>query len=193
MIVMKFGGTSVEDARGMRSAIELVRRERERQPLVVLSAVAGCTDTLLRSAERSVEGDLQEAHRLLNDLFDRHITILQNLIEDRPTAQQLILSFKHQFDDLRNLCQGIAMLGETTPRSLDTLASVGERLSSRIVAEAMKLTDERVAYLDARKFMITDDRFTSAAPLFNLIEQKSKEYLTPLLEQIGRASCRERV
>jgi aspartate kinase len=183
MIVMKFGGTSLEDARAMQNVIQIVRHEQARQPLVVLSAIAGATNTLLRSAELSVEGDLREANRLLNDLFDRHITILQNIIDDRPTAQQLILSFKHQFEDLRNLCQGIALLGENTPRSLDTLASVGERLSSRIVAESMKLQDLNVEYVDARKFIITDANFTSATPLFNLIEEKSKEYVSPFLAQ----------
>jgi aspartate kinase len=183
MIVMKFGGTSLEDARAIQRAIEIVKREQSRQPLVVLSAVAGTTSTLLRSAELSVEGDLQEANKLLNDLFDRHVTILQNVIDDRPTALQLMLSFKHQFEDLRNLCQGIALLGENTPRSLDTLASVGGRLSSRIVAEAMKLQGMNVEYVDARKFIITDAHFTLATPLFNLIEEKSKEYVAPFLEQ----------
>ncbi|MFZ1978568.1 MAG: lysine-sensitive aspartokinase 3, partial [Bacteroidota bacterium] len=182
MIVMKFGGTSVEDARAMSNVIDIIKREQARQPIVVLSAIAGATNTLLKAASMSLEGQLDEAHDRLNQLLERHVTIAENLIDDRATIQQLIMSFKRRFEELKNLCQGIALLGEHTTRSLDAIASVGERLSSLILAEALEQRGIPVELVDARSFIITSDQFTAATPLIEHIEVKIKEILPPILQ-----------
>jgi aspartate kinase len=181
MIVMKYGGTSVEDAKSMRTVIQIVRKEQARTPIVVLSAIAGATNTLLHAARTAQEGNLDEAILLLNNLLDRHVTVMENLINDRPTVQQLIVSFKHRFEELRNLCRGIAILGELTNRSLDAIASVGELLSSHILSEALRAQKLPVKLVDARTFMITDDQFTSAVPQFEIIHAKAQEILQPLI------------
>ncbi len=90
MIVMKFGGTSVEDAKSMQTVIQIVRKEQSRQPIVVLSAIAGATNTLLKAARTAQEGKLDEAILALNNLLDRHVTVMENLIDDRTSVQQLI-------------------------------------------------------------------------------------------------------
>jgi len=179
MIVMKFGGTSVEDAGALNNVIEIVSRQRERQPLVVLSAIAGATNTLLDAAQLAVEGKLEAAHASLHALLERHVVALENVIEERSTIQELILELRRRFDELKNLCQGIAILGELTNRSLDAIASVGERLSSLILARAMQERGLPVDLVDARTFIITDDHFASAAPLFDRIDEKSKAILSP--------------
>lgn len=181
MIVMKFGGTSVEDAKSMQTVIQLARKEQARRPVVVLSAIAGATNTLLKAARIAQEGKLEEAIQLLNDLLDRHVTLMENLIDDRSTVQQLILSFKHRFEELRNLCRGIAILGELTNRSLDAIASVGELLSSHILSEAMRVQGMHVKLVDARTFIRTNNQFASAVPQFDHIDGKAREILVPLL------------
>ncbi len=182
MIVMKFGGTSVEDARAMKVVIDTVRRELDRKPVVVLSAIAGATNALLNSANLAYLGKLDEASAVLNLLLERHVSILENLIEDRTAIQRLIVEIRRQFDELKNLCKGIAILGELTNRSLDAIASVGERLSTLIVAEAMTERGIPTSLVDARTVIITDDHFTSATPLFNYIEDKVKSAIRPLLD-----------
>ncbi len=137
MVIMKFGGTSVEDARAMENVIAIVSRERHRQPVVVLSAIAGATNTLLRSAQIALDGNLEKAHAELHALLERHVSLLENLVENRAEIQQLILAIRKRFDDLKTLCQGIAILGELTNRSLDAIASVGEQLSTLILARTM--------------------------------------------------------
>ncbi len=179
MIVMKFGGTSVEDARAMNTVIEVVSRERQRNPVVVLSAIAGATNTLLGTAHHAVEGKLDDANRLLNELLERHVLILENLIARRSTIQELILEVRRRFDEMKNLCQGIAILGELTNRSRDAIASVGERLSTLIVARAMLEQGLPVELVDARSFMVTDDRYVNAIPLFPLIEERARTLLAP--------------
>ncbi len=181
MIVMKFGGTSVEDARAMANVVSIVERERARTPLVVVSAIAGATNTLLESAKHAVDGKPEKATHSLNALLERHVLTLENLIDDRATIQQLILTIRRRFDELKTLCQGIAILGELTNRSLDAIASVGEQLSSLILSEAMTSRGFPATLVDARAVMVTDDRFTAATPLMNQIEENANAVVTPLI------------
>lgn len=181
MIVMKFGGTSVADARAIDNAIALVVRQKNQHPVVVLSAIAGATDILLKSAELSVAERLDEATPLLNDLLERHVLIAENLVESRSAVQQLIFQLRNRFEELKNLSQSIAILGELTKRSLDTIASMGELMSSLIFAEAMKAKDQGVVWVDARTFMATDDHFGNATPLFSEIDLKANAVITPHL------------
>jgi aspartate kinase len=181
MIVMKFGGTSVESPAAMRTVMEIVRRERHRHPLVVVSAIAGATDALIEAARRAVEGDLTASHRILNNLLERHVTLMENLIDTRSTIQQLILQIRSRFDELKMLCQGIAILGELTSRSLDVIASVGERLSSLILAEAMRDAGDTVELVDARSVVITNDEFGSAKPLLDAIDRNVQNLIMPKL------------
>jgi len=183
MIIMKFGGTSVENAAAMNTAIQIVVGQRPRRPLVVLSAIAGATNTLIQSAHHALDGQLDAATTSLNDLFERHVVLLENLLENRSTIQLLILDIRKRFEELKTLCQGIAILGELTDRSLDSISSVGERLSSLVFAEAMLERGLPARFIDARSFLITDDHFGSAAPLFETIERKAQEILLPALAE----------
>ncbi|HTP12152.1 MAG TPA: lysine-sensitive aspartokinase 3, partial [Bacteroidota bacterium] len=87
MIVMKFGGTSVENARSMENVIRIVDHARERHPVVVVSAISGATNQLLQCARHALEGKLDDAVDLLNGLLERHVTIAENIIDDRPAYQ----------------------------------------------------------------------------------------------------------
>jgi aspartate kinase len=182
MIIMKFGGTSVEDARAMKSVIEIVSREVHHKPIVVLSAIAGATNALLKTARIALEGDLDKAHAELNALMERHVTLLENLIDDRSEVQQLIFAIRKRFDELKTLCQGIAILGELTNRSLDAIGSVGEQLSTLILSRAMVEKGLPAELVDDRKFMLTNDRFTAAVPLFERVAQETQASILPLVQ-----------
>ena len=182
MILMKFGGTSVEDARAMRNVMEIVQRERHRKPIVVLSAIAGATNALLHAAHIALEGDLAKSHTELNALLERHVSLLENLIDNRSDVQQLILTIRKRFDELKMLCQGIAILGELTNRSLDSIGSLGEQLSTMILARAMAEHGNPVELVDARTFMITDEQYGSATPLFDRIAEEAAIRIVPFVE-----------
>ncbi|MEX2115743.1 MAG: lysine-sensitive aspartokinase 3 [Bacteroidota bacterium] len=182
MIVLKFGGTSVENAAAMNTVVRIVQREQHRQPVVVLSAIAGATNTLIKAAQLAQEGDHEQSVRLLNDLLERHVVILENLLESRSVIQRLILEIRRRFDELKHLCQGIALLGELTNRSLDAIGSVGERLSTQILAETLAERGIPVELVDARTFMITDDQYTIAAPRFTEIQNRIDTRLRPALQ-----------
>ena len=182
MIMMKFGGTSVEDARAMSNVMEIVQRERHRKPVVVLSAIAGATNALLRSAHIALEGELAKSHAELNGLLERHVSLLENLIDNRSDVQQLILTIRKRFDELKMLCQGIAILGELTNRSLDAIGSLGEQLSTMILARAMTEHGNSVELVDARTFMITDEQYGAATPLFDRIAEEATVRIVPFID-----------
>ena len=182
MIVMKFGGTSVEDSDAIRRVIEIVKSEISRRPIVVVSARAGVTNQLLKIATLSAEGKKDEANDLITAIRSRHDKIVDELINSELPKNYLKGKISVYAHELKNLSQSISVLGEVTNRSRDTIASYGERLSSMIIAQAMEEGSIKAALVDAREFMITNDSYTKAAPILNLVQEKTKKVLLPLVQ-----------
>ncbi|MCI2432015.1 lysine-sensitive aspartokinase 3 [Candidatus Acetothermia bacterium] len=184
MIVMKFGGTSVEDAAAMRQVIEIVRSKRARQPIVVASAMAKITDTLIRSAQLAREGQEHQAQKLLTEVVAlRHRQAATQLVVSEPRCRALQESLDQYIVELRTFIHGLAILGELSPRSLDAIVSYGERLSTLILTTAMQEQNLDAQLLDARQFIITDDRFTKATPSLELSDPRARSLVLPLLER----------
>jgi len=165
MIVMKFGGTSVGSAAAMEQAIQAIRSRVARHPVVVTSAMGGVTDALSEMAEAAHQGDEAGVVRRLNGLVERHRTTAQDLINDDEILSDLESTLDALVEEMRTLLKGLAILGELTPRSLDAVLSYGERLSTRILATAMRERDLPSQWVDARAVVSTDDRFGRASPL----------------------------
>lgn len=183
LVVMKFGGTSVEDANAMNRTATIVqgRRAKGLNAIVVVSAMAKVTDQLLASAAAAGRGDKAGALALSARLRNRHIdTACELLDETRFAALQ---SAVHQeFDALDDLLRGIAAVGELTDRTSDLVVSFGERLSSRMVASAFDQRGLSGTHVDARTCIITDSNYGKAAPQETAIEAKLMEFVLPLVE-----------
>jgi aspartate kinase len=180
---MKFGGTSVEDARAMErtAAIVASRRKRGLGAVVVVSAMAKVTDQLLAAASAAGRGDRVGALAIAARLRNRHIDTTADLLDaERLVVLRVVLD--HEFDALDDLLRGIAAVGELTPRTNDLVVSFGERLSSRMVAEAFEQRGLNGIHVDARTCIITDDHYGKAAPLESLIEEKLHALVLPLVE-----------
>ncbi len=177
---MKFGGTSVEDAVAIRRLIEIVKQERHRQPLVVVSACAGVTNELLRAAQTVRGGDKSKALQTLKGIKARHKQIASDLL-----SGELLNSVNDKIDELiqelQNFVQGVYLLGELTPRSIDSFASLGEQFSSLIIQTAMNHHGLDAELLDARSVMFTDSTFTLALPKMERVAEKAKEIILPLI------------
>jgi aspartate kinase len=179
---MKFGGTSVEDARAMdrTAAIVAGRRKKGLEAIVVVSAMAKVTDQLLASAAAAGRGDKAGALAISSRLRHRHIDTACELLDaERFAALQAAVHL--EFDALDDLLRGIAAVGELTPRTSDLVVSFGERLSSRMVAAAFDQRGLNGTHVDARTCIITDSNYGKAAPLEAPIEAKLTELVLPLV------------
>ena len=159
MIVMKFGGTSVESAEAILRVAEIVRSRLHQRPVVVVSAMGKTTNKLLDIANRAAAGDLEPALQQLRELRAFHLRASAGLF--------MVNRVNEPFDRLVELVKGLAVMGELTPRATDAVCSYGERLSCMIVAALFHKKGQLPAGdLDAREFIITDGRHTQASPLF---------------------------
>jgi aspartate kinase len=185
VVVMKFGGTSVEDpaAIGRTAAIVAGRVALGKQPVVVVSAMAKVTDQLLRAAAASSLGDRTGALAISSRLRARHRDTAAELVEflvDEVDQLDKVGWILHQLDEV---LRGLAAILELTPRISDLIVSFGERVSSRIVAQAFHEKGMDAVHVDAREIIITDSQFQKAAPLDDLIEKRAGEKLRPLTNQ----------
>ncbi len=164
MIVMKFGGTSVESAAAIERVAAIVQARLDRRPIVVVSAMGRTTDKLLAIGGEAVRGRRNQALARVAELREFHLREARPLV--LPSDQsELDCVIEEHFRELVELVQGLAVLGELTPRSIDAISSYGERLSSRIVALAFRQYGIESAHVDSRCLIVTDRRHTQAAPL----------------------------
>lgn len=180
MIVLKFGGSSVADAACMRQVAELVRAALPQSPLVVLSAMGKTTNGLFEAAKAAEAGDLAGAMGRQRALMAAHRKAAEDLFEGAP-PESLDVALTELFGELELLLRGVALLRELSPRSMDAIASLGERLSTRIFAALLE-----GAWVDARTVVRTDAVFGEAAPQPAAIRALAAQHIGPLLGP-GRA------
>jgi len=184
MIVMKFGGTSVQDAEAMEQVIAIVKSKLAQQPIVVVSAMARVTDTLIKCARLAGEGKEFEARKIIEDVIaKRHHEITTKLIQGSLRRKSVLEAVDRYLDEVKTLITGLSILRELSPRSLDAVASYGERLSSLILSIAMQDRGINAELVDARQIIVTDDNYTKATPLIDLSACKVKEFLPPIIKK----------
>lgn len=181
MIVMKFGGTSVESAAAMERVAGIVKARLDRQPVVVVSAMGKTTNRLLAIAEKAWKGDRDEAARLLEELAAYTLQEARPVCKEREWAE--VSSFiEAHFHELSAFLDELAGLGEFPAQYVDLVSSYGERLSSRIVAAAFRHFGMNGVHVDAREVIVTDRRHTQAAPLYSRCYAKLDERVRPMAQ-----------
>ena len=185
LVVMKFGGTSVEDPAAIcrTAAIVAGRVAQGKSPVVVVSAMAKVTDQLLRAGAAAALGDRTGALAISSRLRLRHRDTASALVKNHTDCAELQNFIDQKFDSLDEVLRGLAAILELTPRISDLIVSYGERVSSRIVAAAFKERGIDAAHVDAREVIITDSQFQKAIPQDDLIEKRAAEKLLPLTKQ----------
>jgi aspartate kinase len=182
MIVMKFGGTSVEDAAAIDRAAKIVRGRLAEDPVVVVSALSKVTDQLIAMANAAGLGDRERALSLARGTRERHYVAASELLGTGVFAQ-IHSELESDLDALDELLRGIAAVGELTPRTMDNVVSHGERLSSKLVAAAFSARDIPAELVDARQCIVTDDTFTKAIPQMDATNDAVCERLRPLIRE----------
>jgi aspartate kinase len=180
VIVLKFGGTSVQDAAAIDRAAAITRGRAGRKPVVVVSALAGTTNALLALADQAARGRLIVALSGVEEIRARHLRECDALLGAtgaRETASEL----SAMCDELAHLAEALSVLGDLTPRSQDAIAAYGEMLSVALVHAAFHARDASVELLDARDIIATDHQYTHAAPRHDEIARLARERVLPLV------------
>ncbi len=181
-LVMKFGGTSVGTPDAMRQAVSIVKNEKAvwKNVVVVTSALSGVTDTLLKMTSQETINQPQALDQYATDLIHKHDEIANALIHDPALFQTTIQKVSEVISQVVNLCKAIAVLGESTPRVMDTIASAGERMCIPLLAAALQTQGVAAEAVEATRLIVTDDHYTDAHP--DMV--KSKKNICKVLEPL---------
>ena len=182
MIVMKFGGTSVEDAAAIRRLIDITRQELSRQPAIVVSAMGRTTNDLLSCANLAAEGKLVDAVKQLATIARHHVLVAREL-STSPESESVEVQLNELFSSCSEALNEIAQIGEVQARLSDAISSTGELASSVVVAAALRAGGIPAIWIDIRRLIRTDDNFTLACVDFETSNHRLSESLSPLIAE----------
>lgn len=176
MQVLKFGGTSVANAENIRKVIQIIRKASEKdQAVVVVSALGGVTDLLLDAGKLAASA--QDGFReKLTVAHHRHLEAIQQLIpaDSQDPMKKMV---NQAFSELQDLCNGLCMLGELTPRTQDRLSHYGEWLSSQIITKAAQAAGLQATWKDSREIIRTNANYTYAEVDFETSNRLIRDFM----------------
>lgn len=184
-LVMKFGGTSVGSVGALTKATEIIREARDEYPrvVVVTSAMSGVTDLLLKSASLAAQGKVDSLPQAESTLREKHFAAIDALVHN----QQRCTAVKSEIDALIfsfvDLCKAITVLGEASQRAMDAVASLGERMSVRLLAAIVQEAGLKAKAIESTGFIITNAHYQNAHPDFRVTAEKTRAVLNPLMDE----------
>ncbi len=181
MRVLKFGGSSVANAENINKVVAILdNRLKDEKLIVVVSALGGTTDALLESVILASEGN-EEYKDQLHKIESRHLEVTKQLI---PVAQQshVLSMVKQHCNEIEDICNGVFLLQELTPRTKDRIMSYGELLSSQIISAKFESIGFKNKWIDARKIITTNSNFENAAVNFEVSDPKIQSCFSDTLE-----------
>jgi aspartate kinase len=185
ILVMKFGGTSVGSTDALRKVTQIIdiARGEYARVVVITSAMAGVTNLLLDTAVLASQGKIDTLSSAESSLREKHFLAADTLVkkeefreEAKREINSLILSFV-------NLCKAIAVLGEASPRAMDAVASLGERMSVHLLGAIILDAGIKSKIVESTEFVVTNAHYQNAHPDFKATTKKTRELLNPLMDQ----------
>src|SRR5579864_5384547 len=183
LIAMKFGGTSVGNAERMKNVAEIVADHAQRmEVVVVVSAMGGVTDMLIRAANEASLGDREHWKSVRRELAKRHREVADQMLKAAEQAA-VLPRLADAVANFENLCSGFSLVREVTPRAMDTLSSLGELMSANLMAAILRSQGTPAEAVDATELIVTDDHFGNATPYFEETNAKTRQRLAGLRRQ----------
>ncbi|HUN08073.1 MAG TPA: aspartate kinase [Aggregatilineales bacterium] len=185
LITMKFGGTSVGGAEAITNLAGIVKTARNAgdRVIVIVSAMSGVTDQLIESAKMAAAGNKWGYLSTADRLRDRHEETLNILLPPGRLREKTIAQIEALLGDYRDICQAVSVLGDSTPRIMDAIIAFGERMSARMVAAVLSGQGVEAQAFDAGEFLVTNEDFTSAVPIWDETVARVDSKLRPVVEQ----------
>lgn len=184
-LVMKFGGTSVGSVDALMNATQIIRDAKKdwARVVVVTSAMSGVTNLLLDSAASASHGKVDSLPQAESTLREKHFAAADALIKDEKLRDQTKAEINALILSLVDLCKAIAVLGEASPRAMDAVASLGERMSLRLLAAVVNDAEIKAKAIEASEFIVTNAHFQNAHPDFKVTTEKTRGKLNPLMDE----------
>jgi aspartate kinase len=184
-LVMKFGGTSVGSVDALKSATQIIRDAKKDwdRIVVVTSAMSGVTNLLLDSAASASQGTVDSLSETESTLRQKHFSAADALIKDENLHEATKAEIDVLILSLVNLCKAIAVLGEASPRALDAVASLGERMSVRLLGAVVNDAGIKAKAIESSEFVVTNEHFQHAHPDFKVTTEKTRAALNPLMDE----------
>jgi len=178
--VLKFGGTSVEDWAAFERVAGIVRANAATPLVVIVSAMSGVTDALIKNFRLAAKGEIATASSALEEHFERHLIVAHRLSAKSLAQMQALVDASRS--EIVKLLQSAAISGVATLQTRDTIAAHGELLSANLLAMILDEHGVPAVYKDARRCIRTNDEHGSASPLLDAVVRQTKNELLPLLE-----------
>ena len=183
-LVMKFGGTSVGSVDALVNATQIIRDAKKDwdRVVVVTSAMSGVTNLLLDSAASASQGMVDSLSETESTLREKHFSAADALIKDETLREETKAEINVLILSLVNLCKAIAVLGEASPRAMDAVASLGERMSVRLLAAVAIDGGIKAKAVESKEFVVTNEHFQNAHPDLKATTEKTRGLLNPLMD-----------
>lgn len=184
-LVMKFGGTSVGSVVAYQQVIDIVKNAKMdwQHVIVVISAMSGITDLLIDSAVKASQGDDETFTQSAQVLRKRHTAILEELVPDLSLQVQTKQRFNTLISTFTNFCQAIAILGEATPRAMDAVVSLGERLNIHLLQAILESAGVLSKGVESTHCIVTDNQYQAARPDMLETKKRTQQVIFPLLAE----------
>ncbi len=180
MIVMKFGGTSVGNPEMLERVANIVKRNLDKNPILVFSAMSGVTDMLISGTNQAETGDRQGYLETHKKLKEKHLSTITDLLGEAEDLRAEISKF---MDSLLNIWMAIEVLGEVTPRAMDAITSFGEKMNVRIFASYLNKQGIKAQYFDADSFIVTSRIFGNACPIEKHTRKEFEKTVMPSIRE----------
>ena len=187
MIVHKFGGTSLGDAGRFANVADIVIDQQSRdgvglgEMVVVVSAMGGVTSALIAGARAAAEGKDTVYRQIKAGLLSQHLDVVESLLSHSPERLDVGGLVEDRLHNLERLYRSIAVLGELTVRGADAVASLGEQLSSSLLAAVLRDRGVRAQAISGTELIVTDDNFGAAVPLMAQTRKRLQSRVKPLV------------
>ena len=180
VVVMKFGGTSVEDSAAIQRLIEIVQSRLAAQPVVVVSALAKVTDQLVEAGSAAAAGHLGSALATVRNIYVRHEELADSLLSASAHGS-LDRELRSQFQALESRLYDLEVSRQFDLKAQDRLLSFGECFSSKLVSLALSEAGLEAVHVDASSCIVTDGRHGQANPVWDVTNQRLRDVVHPLL------------
>ena len=184
-LVIKYGGTSISATKDIQAvAKNLNELSKKNQIVVVCSATSGTTDDLIEISESIKKENKSKAEQLASKITNRHKQLAKQTIKKSDIRKKLLLKFDEDFNELVALIDGMVLLGEVTPRTMDYLFSFGERLSIKLVSSAINDSGKKSVPLTGKEVgIVTDSNFGESKPLIDTTRLRVSKTVDTLLSK----------